>query len=215
MEHGAWLTGLLIYLAAAVIAVPVAKFLGLGSIIGYLGAGVLIGPWGFKLVTNAESMLGFAEFGVVLMLFLIGLELEPQRLWSSEADSAGAAALRLGRARLRRWRHRRLAVVVALGWRSRRRSASASPSATSDDPGESVLSVALLQDIAMIDPGDAAFSYRLGQRGGPWLGAVKAAARSPRSSSAAGCSGRCCADRQERYPEIFRRLAVAVVAPRR
>src|SRR5678809_770465 len=95
MEHGAWLTALLIYLAAAVIAVPVAKFLGLGSIIGYLGAGVLIGPWGFKLVTNAERMLGFAEFGVVLLLFLIGLELEPQRLWSLRKPIFGWGSVQL------------------------------------------------------------------------------------------------------------------------
>ena len=82
MQHGAWLTSSLVYLAAAVIAVPVSRFLGLGSIIGYLGAGILIGPWGLKLVTRPEDMLQFAEFGVVLMLFLVGLELEPKRLWS-------------------------------------------------------------------------------------------------------------------------------------
>src|SRR5204863_288428 len=74
--------GTLIYLAAAVIAVPLAKLLGLGSIIGYLGAGILIGPWGLQLVTDPKEMLRFAEFGVVLMLFLVGLELEPRRLWS-------------------------------------------------------------------------------------------------------------------------------------
>ena len=82
MEHGSWLTGTLVYLAAAVLAVPLAKFLGLGSIIGYLAAGILIGPWGLKFVTNPQDMLHFSEFGVVLMLFLVGLELEPRRLWS-------------------------------------------------------------------------------------------------------------------------------------
>ncbi|HPH14384.1 MAG TPA: glutathione-regulated potassium-efflux system protein KefC, partial [Burkholderiaceae bacterium] len=55
---------------------------GLGSIIGYLAAGIAIGPWGLGLVTNVEDILHFAEFGVVLMLFLVGLELEPKRLWS-------------------------------------------------------------------------------------------------------------------------------------
>ena len=78
----AWLTNSFIYLAAAVIAVPVAKKLGLGSIIGYLAAGMAIGPWGLKLVTNVQDILHFAEFGVVLMLFLVGLELEPKRLWA-------------------------------------------------------------------------------------------------------------------------------------
>jgi glutathione-regulated potassium-efflux system ancillary protein KefC len=83
MEHApAWLTNSLIYLSAAVFAVPLSKYLGLGSIIGYLAAGIAIGPWGAGLVTNVEDILHFAEFGVVLMLFLIGLELEPRRLWS-------------------------------------------------------------------------------------------------------------------------------------
>jgi glutathione-regulated potassium-efflux system ancillary protein KefC len=62
--------------------VPVSKALGLGSIIGYLAAGMAIGPWGLGLVTNVQDILHFAEFGVVLMLFLVGLELEPERLWS-------------------------------------------------------------------------------------------------------------------------------------
>ena len=77
-----WLVNSFIYLSAAVIAVPVSKALGLGSIIGYLAAGLVIGPWGLGLVTNVEDILHFAEFGVVLMLFLVGLELEPKRLWS-------------------------------------------------------------------------------------------------------------------------------------
>jgi glutathione-regulated potassium-efflux system ancillary protein KefC len=83
MEHApAWLSYSFIYLAAAVIAVPLFKALGLGAIMGYLAAGMVIGPWGLKLVSNVDDILHFAEFGVVLMLFLIGLELEPRRLWS-------------------------------------------------------------------------------------------------------------------------------------
>lgn len=83
MEHApTWLVNSFIYLSAAVIAVPLSKALGLGSIIGYLAAGIVIGPWGLGLVTNVEDILHFAEFGVVLMLFLVGLELEPRRLWS-------------------------------------------------------------------------------------------------------------------------------------
>ncbi len=70
----------LIYLAAAVICVPLAARLRLGSVLGYLIAGCLIGPWGAKLVSNVESTLHFSEFGVVLMLFLIGLELDLKRL---------------------------------------------------------------------------------------------------------------------------------------
>ena len=83
MEHApSWLINSFIYLSAAVIAVPLSKALGLGSIIGYLAAGIAIGPWGLGLVTEVQDILHFAEFGVVLMLFLIGLELEPKRLWS-------------------------------------------------------------------------------------------------------------------------------------
>src|SRR5438128_9294051 len=83
MEHlPAWLSSSLIYLGAAVIAVPVSRALGLGSIIGYLAAGIVIGPFGLGLVRQVEEILHFAEFGVVLMLFLVGLELEPRRLWN-------------------------------------------------------------------------------------------------------------------------------------
>lgn len=82
MEHApTWLINSLIYLGAAVFAVPLSKALGLGSIIGYLAAGIAIGPWGLGLVTEVEDILHFAEFGVVLMLFLVGLELQPRRLW--------------------------------------------------------------------------------------------------------------------------------------
>lgn len=83
MEHGSpiWLTYGFIYLTAAVLAVPIARALGLGAIIGYLGAGIAMGPWGFALVRNVDDILHFAEFGVVLMLFVIGLELQPKRLW--------------------------------------------------------------------------------------------------------------------------------------
>ncbi len=82
MELPSWLVNSLIYLSAAVIAVPLARKLGLGAIIGYLTAGIVIGPWGLGLVSNVQDILHFSEFGVVLMLFLIGLELEPKRLWS-------------------------------------------------------------------------------------------------------------------------------------
>ena len=83
MEHApTWLTYGFLYLSAAVLAVPLAKALGLGAIIGYLAAGIAIGPWGLGLVSNVQDILHFAEFGVVLMLFLVGLELQPSRLWA-------------------------------------------------------------------------------------------------------------------------------------
>ncbi len=71
----------LIFLAAAVLVVPIAKRSGLGAILGYLLAGIAIGPFGLKLITNPDDILHFAEFGVVMMLFLIGLELQPKTLW--------------------------------------------------------------------------------------------------------------------------------------
>ncbi|HZN48583.1 MAG TPA: monovalent cation:proton antiporter-2 (CPA2) family protein, partial [Ramlibacter sp.] len=123
MEHApAWLTNSLIYLAAAVIAVPLSRAIGLGSILGYLAAGIAIGPWGLGLVSNVEDILHFAEFGVVLMLFLIGLELEPRRLWNlrrpifgaGSAQVLGCAALLFaaGVAAGAPWR---VALVAALG----------------------------------------------------------------------------------------------------
>ena len=72
----------LIYLAAGVIAVPLFKRIGLGSVLGYLAAGMAIGPWGLALIGEAQTVLHFAEFGVVMLLFLIGLELDPRRLWT-------------------------------------------------------------------------------------------------------------------------------------
>jgi len=81
MEHNLLLNAC-IYLAAAVIAVPLSKRLGMGAVLGFLVAGILIGPYGFRLISEVEDALHFAEFGVVLLLFLIGLELEPARLWA-------------------------------------------------------------------------------------------------------------------------------------
>jgi glutathione-regulated potassium-efflux system ancillary protein KefC len=89
------LTDALIYLAAAVLCVPIAKRLGLGSVLGYLLGGIAIGPWGLRLVEDVESILHFSEFGVVLMLFAIGLELEPRRLWSMRGEVFGGGALQL------------------------------------------------------------------------------------------------------------------------
>ncbi|APV49054.1 glutathione-regulated potassium-efflux system protein KefC [Betaproteobacteria bacterium GR16-43] len=70
----------LIFLAATVLCVPIAKRFGLGSVLGYLIAGAIIGPWGLRFISNVESTLHLAELGVVLLLFVIGLELEPKRL---------------------------------------------------------------------------------------------------------------------------------------
>ena len=92
MEPHGFLDQALIYLAAGVIAVPLFARLGLGSVLGYLAAGVAIGPWGFALIGNANTVLQFAEFGVVMLLFLIGLELEPDRLWALRRSIFGMGA---------------------------------------------------------------------------------------------------------------------------
>ncbi len=163
MEHApAWLTSSLIYLGAAVLVVPLSKALGLGSIIGYLVAGIAIGPWGLGLVSSVEDVLHFAEFGVVLMLFLVGLELEPKRLWSLRRPifgwGAGAGA-RLRRGAVRRrlrpraptgaWRWWRRS-----GWRCRpppsRCRCSASATCCSTPSGQAGFSILLFQDVAAI-----------------------------------------------------------------
>lgn len=163
MEHAApgWLTGSLIYLAAAVIAVPVSRALGLGAMLGYLAAGIAIGPWGLRLVSDVQDVLHFAEFGVVLMLFLVGLELEPRRLWSmrgpifgwGSVQLFGAAAVMTG-----------VAVACGVDWRIALAGSLAladSSTATAlramadrnlllTPSGRSMLSVLLLQDVAAI-----------------------------------------------------------------
>ena len=70
-----------IYLLAAIVMVSVSRRLGFGSVLGYLAAGILIGPFGFALIRDPEHILHFAELGVVFLLFIVGLELQPSRLW--------------------------------------------------------------------------------------------------------------------------------------
>lgn len=85
----------LIYLGAAVIAVPLFKRLGLGAVLGYLIAGVVIGPSVSGLVVDPESVLSFSEFGVVLLLFLVGLELNPRKLWQLRVPIFGMGGLQV------------------------------------------------------------------------------------------------------------------------
>jgi monovalent cation:proton antiporter-2 (CPA2) family protein len=85
-----------VYLAAAVIAVPIAKRLGLGSVLGYLIAGILIGPVFGLVGAETEDIQHFAELGVVMMLFLVGLELEPRLLWEMRGRLLGLGGLQVG-----------------------------------------------------------------------------------------------------------------------
>ncbi len=89
MDSHGFMYNLVIYLSAAVIAVPLFARLGLGSVLGYLAAGVSIGPWGLGLINNVGDILHFSELGVVLLLFLIGLELEPRKLWTLRRSILG------------------------------------------------------------------------------------------------------------------------------
>jgi glutathione-regulated potassium-efflux system protein KefB len=105
-DHG-FLHQALVYLAAGVIAVPLFKRLGLGSVLGFLAAGMVIGPWGFALVAEPQAIRGFAEFGVVLLLFLVGLELNPQRLWQMRRPIFGMGTVQVAGT---------LVAVAAIGW---------------------------------------------------------------------------------------------------
>src|SRR5215470_10028903 len=95
MRESSLLFDAAVYLAAAVLFVPIASRLRLGAVLGYLFAGCLIGPFGLGLVSDIKSILHFAEFGVVLMLFVIGLELDPSRLWAMRARVFGGGSLQM------------------------------------------------------------------------------------------------------------------------
>jgi glutathione-regulated potassium-efflux system ancillary protein KefC len=180
----------LVYLAAAVALVPIATRLGLGAVLGYLIAGIAIGPWGLGLISNVDVILHFSEFGVVLLLFVIGLELEPKRLlamrrpifgWGS-AQVAGVAAA-LAAAALAAGIDWRIALVAALGLSL---SSTAIALATLGERnllptplGQAGFAILLFQDIAAIPM--IALVPVLGVAtgaapGGHWLAALKVVA---------------------------------------
>ena len=89
------LVRIVVLLGAAVVAVPLFKRIGLGSVLGYLAAGLIIGPFGLKLVTDSHAILHIAEFGVVMFLFVIGLEMKPSHLWSLRRQIFGLGSLQV------------------------------------------------------------------------------------------------------------------------
>ncbi|WP_047537479.1 monovalent cation:proton antiporter-2 (CPA2) family protein [Methylotenera versatilis] len=95
MDSSNFLVQAVIYLSSAILIVPIFKRLGLGSVLGYLLAGILIGPYALKLISDPEHVLHFAEFGVVLMLFLIGLELESKKVWELRKILFGLGGLQV------------------------------------------------------------------------------------------------------------------------
>lgn len=180
-----------IYLAAAVIAVPLAKRLGLGSVLGYLIAGIVVGPWGLKLITDVDAILHFSEFGVVLLLFVIGLELNPRRLWGMRWPILGLGGGQVVGSTLAL-----MALGMLLGWSwqialAAGLSLSLSSTAIALQPlternllgtpgGRSAFSILLFQDIAVIPI--LALLPLLAETAGTgsgepgWIGALKAAA---------------------------------------
>lgn len=181
-----------IYLAAAVVAVPISNRMGLGSVLGYLIAGVVIGPFGLHLVgQEGEDVMHFAEFGVVMLLFLVGLELQPSRLWRLRLPILGMGGLQVLATALL---IAALAMVLGLTWPMAlavglilSMSSTAIGLQSLDekglaktDAGQSAFSVLLFQDIAVIPilallPLLAHEKVDLGGHGpalNPWLQAV-------------------------------------------
>ena len=187
-EHGL-LFEVMVYLAAAVIMVPIAARLRLGSVLGYLAAGCLVGPWALGLVANVESIMHFSEFGVVLMLFVIGLELEPERLWAMRRAVFGGGALQMlvcgapliaaGMAIGLPWRGAVVAgLALALSSTAIAMQSMTERNLVATPMGRSAFGVLLFQDIAAI-PLIALVPLLAGEGGGtdPWavvevLGAI-------------------------------------------
>ncbi len=96
MDEHSLLFNAILYLAAAVVTVPVFKRLGLGAVLGYLVAGVAIGPWGLGLISDVQLILHVSEFGIVLLLFIIGLELNPHRIWAMRRPILGLGGAQVG-----------------------------------------------------------------------------------------------------------------------
>ncbi|MEA9390872.1 glutathione-regulated potassium-efflux system protein KefB [Acerihabitans sp. TG2] len=90
-----FLTAVVLFLFAAVVAVPIAKRLGIGAVIGYLAAGIAIGPWGLGIIRDVDEILHFSELGVVFLMFIIGLELNPAKLWALRRSIFGVGAAQL------------------------------------------------------------------------------------------------------------------------
>lgn len=177
------LTSTAIFLSAAVVAVPLAQRMGLGSVLGYLLAGIAIGPWGMGLISDVEAILHFAEFGVVLLLFLIGLELNPSKLWQMRRPILGLggaqvvittgvissivyyggvswqSSLVIGMGLALSSTAIALRVIEEQGW-------------TGTETGQSGFAVLLFQDIAVI-PMLAMIPILAGGSGGDWLDAIK------------------------------------------
>lgn len=176
---GDWLHTSSIFLAAAVVTVPLAQRFGLGAVLGYLLAGIAIGPWGLELISDVDAILHFSEFGVVLLLFLIGLELNPNKLWKMRKPIIGlggsqvvvtscvitAAMMLYGLA----WQ---VSVVIGMGLALSSTAIALrvieERKLSSSESGQSGFAVLLFQDIAVI-PMLAVLPVLAGGASGNWL----------------------------------------------
>jgi monovalent cation:proton antiporter-2 (CPA2) family protein len=162
MSLNEFLVGALVYLAAAVISAPLAKRAGLDSVLGFLAAGALIGPAALGIVgSEGEAVKHFAEFGVIVMLFLVGLELEPEKLWNLRRHIFGlglaqvvTVALAVGALSLlvsSGWRESvAIGLILALSSTAIVLKSLQEKGLLKTKVGQSVFSVLLFQDIAVI-----------------------------------------------------------------
>lgn len=155
-----FLLQLFIFLAAAAIAVPIAKKLGLGSVLGYLIAGIVIGPFGLSLIAEVDEVMHFTEFGVVMMLFLVGLELKPSLLWEMKTPILGMGGAQvivsslaiagIGLAFLPWQQALAIGLILSLSSTAIVLQTLREKGLMETTPGRSVFSVLLFQDLAVI-----------------------------------------------------------------
>ncbi len=159
-DHG-FLLQALVYLAGAALFVPLFQRVGLGSVIGYLAAGIAIGPWGLRLITGIGTVRQLSELGVVLLLFLVGLELNPARLWGLRRSIFATGTLQVvltialvaavARAFGVAW-----PPALAIGAAAAMSSTAIALQALADrnqaasPPGQAAFAVALFQDLAFV-----------------------------------------------------------------
>lgn len=155
-----YLLQFLVFLVAAVIAVPLAKKFKLGSVLGYLIAGIVIGPYGLSLISDIEAVMHFTEFGVVLMLFLVGLELRPSMLWQMRTPIIGMGSsqvgittmiISLGMLAFLPWKQAlAVGMILALSSTAIALQTLREKGLMSTSPGKAAFSVLLFQDLAVI-----------------------------------------------------------------
>ena len=162
MHEGGFFFQAFVYLTAAVVSVPIAKKLGLGSVLGYLIAGIIIGPFVLSLVgEGGQSVMQFAEFGIIMMLFLIGLELKPAMIWKLKGSILGMGGVQVSATALLvmaialffglQWQTSlALGLVLALSSTAIVLQTLHEKGLMQTDGGQNSFSVLLFQDIAII-----------------------------------------------------------------